>query len=122
MTVEFLFWEGCPSHPKAPAELRAAMSELGLDQADISLREIRNETDAERERFVGSPTIRVDGVDIQQSENEPYGLSCRVYHRRDGRISPTPDPSDVRDALVAAQAKRTPTLLTWARRATLGPE
>jgi hypothetical protein len=107
MTVEFLFWEGCPSHPKALAELRATMSELGLDQAAISLREIRNEAKAEQARFVGSPTIRIDGVDIQQSENEPYGLSCRVYHRRDGRISPTPDPSDVRDALVAAQAKGT---------------
>ena len=34
--------------------------------------------------------------------NEPVGLTCRVYLRRDGRISPTPDPSDVREALLAA--------------------
>jgi hypothetical protein len=27
------------------------------------------------------------------------GLACRIYRRRDGRISPTPDPADVRDAL-----------------------
>jgi hypothetical protein len=105
MIVELLFWKGCPSHTKALAELRTAMSELKLDQADISLREILDQSDAEREHFVGSPTIRVEDVDIQPTENEPYGLSCRVYHRRDGRVSPTPDPSDVRDALAAAQAK-----------------
>ncbi len=105
MTVEFLFWEGCPSHPQALAALGEAMSDLGFNPAGITVREIRNESDAKRERFVGSPTIRIDGVDIQRVENEPYGLTCRVYHRRDGRISPTPDPADVRDALAVARAE-----------------
>jgi hypothetical protein len=27
------------------------------------------------------------------------GLTCRVYHLRDGRVSPVPDPDDVRDKL-----------------------
>jgi hypothetical protein len=102
MNVELLFWEGCPSHPKALAELRAAMSELGLDPSAIVVREVHTDRDAECERFVGSPTIRIDGVDIQPPDGEPFGLTCRVYHRRDGRISPTPDPADVRDALAAA--------------------
>jgi hypothetical protein len=31
--------------------------------------------------------------------DEPAGLNCRVYARRDGRVSPTPDPQDLRDAL-----------------------
>jgi hypothetical protein len=30
---------------------------------------------------------------------EPTGLTCRVYRRRDGRYSPTPDPADLREAL-----------------------
>lgn len=107
MTVELLFWEGCPSHPKALADLRAATNELGLDPAGVLVREISSEADAERERFVGSPTIRIGGVDIQQVEHESYGLTCRVYYRRDGRVSPTPDPADVREALAAAQEKRT---------------
>jgi hypothetical protein len=54
-----------------------------------------------------SPTIRIDGVDVQPPGEEPVGLTCRVYHRRDGRISPTPDPADVRDALLAAQTATT---------------
>lgn len=107
MTVELLFWEGCPSHPKALADLRETMSALGLDPGGIVIREVHGEPDAEREHFIGSPTIRIDGVDIQPAEGDPYGLTCRVYHRRDGRISPTPDPADVREALAAAQATST---------------
>ena len=107
MTVELLFWEGCPSHPKALADLREAMIELGLDPSAILVHEIHGQSDAEREHFIGSPTIRIDGADIQPAESEPYGLTCRVYHRRDGRISATPDPADVRAALAANQATKT---------------
>jgi hypothetical protein len=108
MNVELLYWEGCPSHPRALADLRAAMADLGLDPSTVVLREIDTREGAERERFVGSPTIRIDGNDIQSPGEEPYGLACRVYHRRDGRVSPTPDPTDVRDALQAAIAADDP--------------
>jgi hypothetical protein len=107
MQVELLFWEGCPSHPKALSELRAAMADAGFDPNAVILREVHTDSDAEQERFVGSPTIRIDGVDIQPPNGEPFGLTCRVYHRRDGRISPTPDPADVREALATAQTKNT---------------
>jgi hypothetical protein len=107
MRVELLFWEGCPSHPKALAELRGAMTDLGLDPNAIVVREVHADSDAQQEHFVGSPTIRIDGIDIQPPDGEPFGLTCRVYHRRDGRISPTPDPADVRDALAAAQTNST---------------
>lgn len=100
--VELLWWEGCPSQPRALSDLRAAMAELGLDPDTIEVRQIKTESDAQREVFIGSPTIRVNGVDVNPAEDEPYGLNCRVYYRRDGRISPTPDPADLRDALSAA--------------------
>src|SRR6478609_10281830 len=99
MRVELLFWDGCPSHPQALADLRAAMAELGLDPAAIDVREIATGDAADAERFTGSPTIRVDGADVQDPGDEPSGLTCRVYRRRDGRISPLPDPDDLRDAL-----------------------
>lgn len=79
------------------------MADVALDPGMVALREIRTQADAAQERFVGSPTIRIDGVDVQPAGEEPFGLTCRVYHRRDGRISPTPDPADVREALRAAQ-------------------
>jgi hypothetical protein len=104
--VELLFWEGCPSHPAALGDLRAAMAELGLDPEQVLVREVDTDDGAQRERFVGSPTIRVDGVDVQDPGDEPAALTCRIYRRRDGRISPTPDPADVRDALRRAIANR----------------
>ena|SRR5271167_1578906 len=99
MRVELLFWAGCPSHPKALSDLREALLETGLDPGCVIVREVQTETDAAAERFVGSPTIRIDGIDVQPPVDEPVGLTCRVYRRRDGRISPTPDPADLRDAL-----------------------
>lgn len=98
--VELLWWEGCPSHPRALADLRAAMEELGLDAAAIDVREIVSNAQAGADAFPGSPTIRIDGRDVQPPpDGDPPALSCRVYRRRDGRVSPTPDPQDLRDAL-----------------------
>ena len=102
MRVELVFWEGCPSYVKALSELRTSLIEAGLDPDGVIVREIETEDDAGLQQFVGSPTIRIDGVDVQPLPDEPTGLTCRVYHRRDGRVSPTPDPADVRDALRAA--------------------
>ena len=107
MRVELLFWDGCPSHPKALADLREAMVDVALDPSTIVVREVATQAEATLERFVGSPTIRIDGVDVQPPSEEPVGLTCRIYHRRDGRISPTPDPADLRDALRAARTAAT---------------
>ena len=102
--IELLWWEGCPSHPEALADLRAAMAEVGLDPAAVEVKEVRTHADAAAEGFPGSPTIRIDGRDVQPpGEGDPKGLTCRIYRRRDGRVSPTPDPEDVRAALRAAR-------------------
>jgi hypothetical protein len=97
--VELLFWHGCPSHPQALDDLREAMTEVGLDPATVLVREIDTDQRAARERFVGSPTIRIDGEDVAPPGDEPAALTCRVYRLPDGRISPVPDPAVVRDAL-----------------------
>jgi hypothetical protein len=100
--VELLWWEGCPSTPHALAELREEMERLGIDPGRVEMREVRTDGDAERERFVGSPTIRVDGAEVQAAADEPVGLSCRVYRTRDGRVAAWPDRTEVRAALQAA--------------------
>jgi hypothetical protein len=102
MRVELLFWSGCPSHPQALSDLRGALAEAGLDPDSVVVREVDSELAAGEEGFVGSPTIRIDGVDVQPPRGEPTGLTCRIYRRRDGRVSPTPDPADVSEAIRAA--------------------
>ena len=94
MEVELLYWDGCPSHPAALADLRAALGE----DVPIAVREIESEAQAAAEGFVGSPTIRVDGQDLFPIDDPP-GLTCRVYRLADGRYSPTPDPEELRERL-----------------------
>lgn len=103
--IDFLFWEGCPSHGRALAELRAELEHQEIAGDQLRVIEVATAEDAERERFVGSPTIRINGKDIFDPGDTPYGLDCRVYFRRDGRASPLPDPEDLRDLI--AQAKGT---------------
>jgi len=106
--VQLLFWAGCPSHEKALAQLRQLMADISLDPDTVAVHEVRTDADARRAAFIGSPTIRIDGVDVYPPADEPPALTCRVYRRRDGRYSPLPDPQDLREALVrAAQAERT---------------
>jgi glutaredoxin len=102
--LELLWWDGCPSTDRALTELQVAAAELGLENSEIDLREIRTEEEAAAAGFIGSPTILVDGIDVvaDGALGEATGLTCRVYRRRDGRISPTPDPADLRAALTGA--------------------
>jgi hypothetical protein len=100
--VEFLWWDGCPSWDRALSELRETMQEVGIDPAAVVLSRVDTEAEASRRAFVGSPTIRIDGNDVQEPVEEPTGLTCRVYRLRDGRISALPDRDDVREALLRA--------------------
>jgi hypothetical protein len=97
--VEVLFWEGCPSLPETLAELDRVLREEGVDTT-VQLVEVLTDEHARRERFPGSPTIRVNGEDIvAPPDDEPFSLTCRVYLTRDGRVSAVPDPEDMRDAV-----------------------
>ena len=102
MRAELLWWAGCPSTERARELLAEALERHGLDPAAIEMREIRTEDDASAEGFVGSPTIRLDGVEVAPEPGEPVGLSCRVYRTRDGRVSPVPDPKDIDEAIKEA--------------------
>jgi hypothetical protein len=121
MRVEMLFWAGCPSHETALRELRTVLAEEGADPDAVEVREIVTDGEVAAESFIGSPTIRIDGVDVQPEPNEPVGLSCRVYRRRDGRFSPTPDPDDLRDAVRRASASASPASANGERAAAASP-
>jgi hypothetical protein len=99
MKVELLWWEGCPSYPETLADLQRVLAEESVD-AEVEMVEVESDEQARAERFPGSPTVRLDGVDaIAPPEGEPFSLTCRVYRLRDGRVSATPDPDDLRDAV-----------------------
>ena len=97
--IQLLWWRGCPSWERALAMVREQMAAHDLADDRLEVIEIEDEAAADRLGFPGSPTILVGGRDIQPpGPEQAIGLTCRVYRRRDGSISPLPDPADMSDA------------------------
>lgn len=97
--IELYFWEGCPSHPEALALLELVIAEHHLD-LEVELHEVMTDEEAVALRFPGSPTIRVDGRDVDPigADGRP-ALNCRIYHLPDGRVSPVPSREQLEEAL-----------------------
>lgn len=103
MRIEFFYWEDCPSHPEALERLRQVMREEELaDRVEVV--RIDTAADADRHRFPGSPTIRINGEDLQPEGAQGQAmLTCRTYHTEAGRLSPLPTATMIRRALQAAR-------------------
>jgi hypothetical protein len=77
------------------------VAELGLD-ATVRRVDVPDLESAETHRFLGSPTIRVNGRDVElgADERSEFVLSCRVY-RTDGSFKGEPDERWLRNALIS---------------------
>jgi hypothetical protein len=102
--VEILYVDGCPNHESAAALVERIDRELGTG-AELRFVNVPDQEAATRLRFLGSPTTRVDGVDIDPltPERGDYTLSCRVFRTKAG-FSGQPDERWVRDALLREAA------------------
>lgn len=90
MRIELFYWEGCPSYPEARELLEQVLAERGIDAA-IEMCEVRTQEEAEALRFPGSPTIRVDGRDVDpEGAGARPALTCRIYRLPGGKVSPVP--------------------------------
>jgi len=83
--ISILFFQGCPNHRPAVEMAQAIVSECGLE-ADIEEVEVTSPDGVDRLRFLGSPTVQVNGVDIEPAvrSRTEYAMSCRLYHAPDG--------------------------------------
>jgi hypothetical protein len=101
--IEFLYYEDCPSHNEALARLEAVIAQEAVE-ATIEVIKVETEGQAEAFEFVGSPTIRIEGRDIDPPPKDAYfGLTCRAFRLEDGRISPLPSERMIREALRAGR-------------------
>lgn len=100
MKIELLYFEGCPSYKQALQNLKEVLAEEGID-ATVELVEIRSPEEAEARRFLGSPTIQIDGVDLEGPEavGSGVGFGCRVYVHN-GRTAGWPSKEQIRAALL----------------------
>jgi predicted nucleic acid-binding protein len=97
--IDFLFWRECPSHPEARELLDDVLAARGIG-AEVVEHEVFTEEEAQELSFPGSPTIRVDGRDIDAAGAAARpALTCRIYHLPDGRVSPIPSREQLEEAL-----------------------
>jgi hypothetical protein len=101
MRIELLYLDGCPGHEAFLPRLRALLDQADV-RAPVELRRVESEDAARRERFLGSPTLRIDGADVEPgaSDRRDYGLTCRLYPAVGG-LAATPPDAWVLDALRA---------------------
>lgn len=101
MLIEVLFVPGCPNHEPAVDRLRKVLSSEAIE---ASIREIAvtDEVMAHSLKFPGSPTVRVNGRDIESTAQQSYGLSCRLYSGGTG----VPPREVLHRAIVGAQSEK----------------
>lgn len=107
MKIQFLFWEDCPSHPDAWDRLHDVLRALRIE-TEVERIEVTTEAEAQRWGFAGSPTILVNGQDIDPQPDRPARLTCRLYFHEDGRPSPLPSRAMIARAIEAARAADVP--------------
>lgn len=80
MQVQVLYFEGCPNYKRTVQLARDVIRDLGLHVA-VEEVEVSSIEDAERLRFLGSPTVLVNSVDIEPSarSSTAYAFACRTY-------------------------------------------
>lgn len=102
VAVEVLYFDGCPNWPETVALIEAMATELGVEAA-VELVLVRDPESAVEHRFLGSPTVRVNGLDVEPGAETrtEFVLACRLYAAATG-LRGLPDEHWIRDALVSA--------------------
>jgi hypothetical protein len=100
--VEVLYLGGCPGSQRLLPLVRRLSEERG---ARLLERRIETPHDAEAQRFLGSPSVRVNGVDVEPGAagRTDFGLKCRLYRTAEGCCSQVPDQRLLRDAVEHAR-------------------
>src|SRR5574337_455905 len=84
MKVELLWFEGCPSYQHAQQLLQQVLREEKVD-ATIEMVQVHDHAEAVAQRFLGSPTVRLDGVDsFAEPGQDNFAMQCRIYRTPEG--------------------------------------
>ncbi len=100
--IEFLYFADCPNYLLALDILDEVLNDEGLDWP-VEMILVTTEETAVSQNFLGSPSIRIYGEDLEYFPNEEreYGLKCRVY-QADGKTQGFPSEKLIRDAIQKA--------------------
>jgi hypothetical protein len=83
--IEVLYFDGCPNHEALLPRLRELLDEAHV-ASPVELVDVPDDAAAQSQRFLGSPTLRVDGRDVEPGAElrTDFGLKCRLYRTKDG--------------------------------------
>lgn len=103
MKIEVLYIADCPNHQQVVERVREVISAAGIHDT-IAEMEVRNGADAEKWQFIGSPTVRINGVDVEPEARavRHFGLGCRSYSEN-GQRSGAPSAQLIWRAVQEAQ-------------------
>jgi hypothetical protein len=118
MKIELLYFDGCPNHEAFLPRLREVLYGEGIED-EVRLRRVESAEQAERERFLGSPTLRIDGRDVDPgaAQRTDFGLKCRLYRTEAGMSGVPADEWIVQALQVAADRAKVPNLSVFHSRA-----
>jgi copper chaperone CopZ len=87
MKIEILYFDGCPNHLPAVERINEVLKEEGI-AAEIAEVKVEDETAARAIGFLGSPSIRVDGCDVEAAarSSKDFGMMCRTYLEGRNRV------------------------------------
>ena len=101
MKIQLLYFENCPSWRIGMENLKTALQKEQLDHS-VELIMVKDDSDAARLKFLGSPSFRVNNQDLWPDERDTYSLSCRVYITPEG-MKGWPSMEMLRERLKAAK-------------------
>jgi hypothetical protein len=80
LKIELLYFRGCHVYKTTLENIREVIKEKGLD-TEVYLKEIKNDKQALSNKFLGSPTVRINGMDIEPNAQKinKYSMTCRLY-------------------------------------------
>jgi hypothetical protein len=90
--IELLYFDGCPSYRRLLPRLEKLLRDARVRER-VELRRVDSEQQAAEQRFLGSPTVRVDGADVEPGADarEDFGMKCRLYRGAGGQSPIPPD-------------------------------
>lgn len=106
--IEILYFQTCPGWRGTVERVHEVIKEEGLDdEVTVKTVSVDTEQDAMRLQFLGSPTVRVDGRDVDPTaaSKTDFGLQCRLYESG-GRIEKLPSSEMIRTALGLTEVGR----------------
>ncbi len=85
MKIEVLYFDGCPNHEQLLPRLHELLAWAEVSSA-VELVNVPDDAAAQRARFLGSPTLRIDGRDVEPGAElrTDFGLKCRLYRTPEG--------------------------------------